>query len=51
MVYSADYLRQVSELCNDYDVLLICDEIATGFGRTGKMWGVDHAGIVPTSCV
>lgn len=45
--YSADYLRQVRELCNDYDVLLICDEIATGFGRTGKMWGVDHAGIVP----
>lgn len=45
--YSADYLRQVRELCNDYDVLLVCDEIATGFGRTGKMWGVDHAGIVP----
>lgn len=37
--YSADYLRQVRELCDDYDVLLVCDEIATGFGRTGKMWG------------
>ena len=45
--YSADYLRQVRELCDDYGVLLVCDEIATGFGRTGKMWGVDHAGIVP----
>ena len=45
--YSADYLRQVRELCSQYDVLLICDEIATGFGRTGKMWGGDHAGIVP----
>ena len=45
--YSADYLRQVRELCDQYDILLVCDEIATGFGRTGKMWGVDHAGIVP----
>lgn len=45
--YSAEYLQRVRELCTQYDVLLICDEIATGFGRTGKMWGVDHANIVP----
>lgn len=45
--YSADYLRKVKALCEQYEVLLICDEIATGFGRTGKLWGVDHAAIVP----
>ena len=42
-----EYLPRLREICDETGALLIVDEVQTGLGRTGRMWGVDHAGVVP----
>ncbi len=47
LVHPPGYLRRVREVCTEHDVLLICDEVAVAFGRTGTMFGCEHEGVTP----
>jgi adenosylmethionine-8-amino-7-oxononanoate aminotransferase len=47
IVPPADYFDRIREICTQYDVLFIADEVITGFGRTGRWFGLEHYGVAP----
>jgi adenosylmethionine-8-amino-7-oxononanoate aminotransferase len=47
IVPPTDYFARIREICDRYDVLLIADEVITGFGRTGRWFGLEHYGVEP----
>ena len=47
LTHDVSFVRGVRELCDRYDALMVVDEVATGIGRTGRMWAVEHAGVAP----
>jgi 4-aminobutyrate aminotransferase len=42
-----EFLRELRNICDRHGILLVADEVQSGFGRTGKMWAIDHSGVVP----
>jgi 4-aminobutyrate aminotransferase / (S)-3-amino-2-methylpropionate transaminase / 5-aminovalerate transaminase len=47
VVAPPEFLQGVRRICDEHGIVLIVDEVQTGFGRTGSMWGIDHAGVEP----
>jgi adenosylmethionine---8-amino-7-oxononanoate aminotransferase len=47
LTHDAAFVRGVRALCDEFGALMVVDEVATGVGRTGRMWAVEHAGVVP----
>lgn len=46
-IESNHYFQEVRKICDEYGILMIADEVITGFGRTGKLFGIEHYGVVP----